>query len=503
MLFNRNLYLNISLTLLAILYYLPFVNKGLITFDEGYIIHFAERISQGQVPYYDFFIQYTPGFFYVLAFCFKIFGSSILVGRVVTVVIAAGIVFLTLFLLDEMRVNSFRFKITAVIILISFGFPLLNIPIVVWPCILLTVAVMLLFVKWSNSSFLQLRYAIYLGILLAVILFMKQNLGFAYLALFNILIILSHFKSRAIKFKSIIIINCVFIFLSVPWIYYFFLQNEFLPTFLEFNKLFFAIYPFSYPPLSYLLQPLGLFKLLPYYLPILFLLLLCYAYIFKKWGKTYIFISILPLAGFAITIIPASDLLHVYPFLGLILVMFLVFLQSVKLRIRMAYLFLIALTVLSGFYLTLNREQYRYGLPYRFDTAPLDLPKTKGIIIDPTGAKQYTLLNQYIASHTKKEDYIFVYPFSPMLYFIFDRQNPTRYANTLPGYLTQNEEKQIIENIKNKKVSFVIVSGEYKFPTLLSKWIQQHTISVQDSTIGIEVLKVIPTFQSIYKRKLF
>lgn len=488
--FNRNLFSNILLTLLATVYYLPFVNKGLIIFDEGYIIHFAERIAQGQVPYYDFFIQYTPGFFYILAFCFKIFGTSILVERIVTVIIAGGIVLLTLFLLDEMRLKSFRFKLTAIVTLISFGFPLFNIPIVVWPCILLTVAMMLLFVKWSNSSFLQWKYALSLGILLAVMVFMKQNLGLVYLVLLNILIILSHFKKRAMKLKSITIINSVFLLLSIPWIYYFFLQNGFLSTFLAFNKLFFAIYPFSYPPLSYLFQPLGLFKLLPYYLPILFLLLLCYAYIFKKWEKTYILIAILPLAGFSVTIVPASDLLHVYPFLGITLVMFLAFLQSAKLRFRIIYSLLIALTVISGFYLTLRREQYRYGLPYRLDTTLLDLPKTKGIVIDPNTAKQYTLLNQYIASHTKKEDYIFVYPFSPMLYFIFDRQNPTRYGNTLPGYLTENEERQIIESIKKKKVSFIIVSGKYKFPTLLSKWIQQHTAIAQNSDIGIQILKI-------------
>lgn len=488
--FNRNLVLNISLTLLAALYYFPFVNKGLIFFDEGYMIHFAERIAQGQIPYYDFFIQYTPGFFYILAFCFKVFGSSILAERTLTLAIALGIVLLTLFFLDEFRLKSLRLKISAAVILIAFGFPLFNVPVVVWPCILLTIAIMLVFVRWSNLSFSQWKYAMYLGIILAIMLFMKQNLGITYLALFNILILLSRFKNRTIKIKSIVIMNCLFLFLSIPWVYYFFLKNSFLSTFLAFNKLFFAINPMSYPPLSYLLQPLGLLKLLPYYLPVLFFLLICYVYIFKKWSKTYIFVSLVPLAGFAVTVIPASDLLHVYPFLGLTLVMFLVFLQFVKLRFRFVYLFLIALTTLSGFYLTFWGEQYRYGLPYRFDTAPLDLPKTKGIIIDPNGAKQYKLLNQYVASHTKKEDYIFVYPFSPMLYFIFDRQNPTRYANTLPGYLAEKEEKQIIINIKQKKVSFIIVSGNYKFSTLLSKWIQQHTELAQDSNIGTQILKV-------------
>ncbi len=470
---SRNLILNIFLTLLAALYYLLFINKGLILFDEGYIVHFAERIVQGQVPYYDFFIQYTPGFFYILAFFFKIFGTSILVGRIVALLIALGIIMLTLLLLDEIKLNSFRFKAIAVVTLSSFGFPLFNIPVVVWPGVLLSIAIMLVFVKWSKSFFASWKYPVFLGILLALMLFIKHNLGFAYLVTLNFLFILLPLKDKFLKVKNIVLMNCVFLLISAPWIYYFFIRSDALFTFLSFNQKFFTIYPPSYPPLSYLLQPLGLFKLLPYYLPIIFLLLLFFSYIFHKWKKAYIFVSVLPLVGFAATVVPASDLLHVYPFLGLTLVMFLVFIKLTKWLFKNVFLVLIIFVVFSGFYLTLFEEQYRYGVPFRLSTTPLNFPKTRGVLVDADAAKQYSLLNTYVANHTKKGDYIFVYPFSPMLYFIFDRPNPSRYANYLPGYLTKEEESLIIKDLEKKKVSLIIAAGEYRFPTPLSQWIQK------------------------------
>jgi len=49
--------------------------------DEGIILQGAQRILQGEVLYRDFFSFVTPGSYYFHAFLFKIFGSSLTVGR--------------------------------------------------------------------------------------------------------------------------------------------------------------------------------------------------------------------------------------------------------------------------------------------------------------------------------------------------------------------------------------------------------------------------------------
>ena len=87
--------MEIILLLGAVLYYLSFVNKGIDLFDEGYFVHAAERIFQGEQPYRDFALQYTPVYFYLLAFLYKIFGPSILVGRFFSLSICILIVFFT------------------------------------------------------------------------------------------------------------------------------------------------------------------------------------------------------------------------------------------------------------------------------------------------------------------------------------------------------------------------------------------------------------------------
>ena len=474
---KRNITVNLLLTALAALYFFPFVNRGLIFFDEGYMIHFAQRIVQGQVPYYDFFIQYTPGFFYLLALSFKLFGTTVLVGRIVTMIIALMSILITLVLLDELQIHSLKLKMSSATIMATLGFPLLNVPIDIWPCILLTIIIMIFFLKWSTIP--GLKYTITLGILLSLTLFMKQNIGFGFLLLVNMLILFSQKKKFAEKIKSIVIIDCLFVILSIPWIYYFFIRSGDLSEFLRFSHDFVTNYPFSYPSLFFIVQPLGVFKLLPYYLPVIFFFILCYSYFFKKERSMYLFLSTFPLVGFGLTIIPLTDLIHIYPFLGLLFTMFLVFVQKTNVRFNAIYIVLIGITALLGVYLTFFKGQYRYELPYKVDTAILSLPPAKGLLIYPSYAQDLTVMNTYLDTHTKKSDYIFVYPFSPMLYFLLDRQNLIRYANLLPGNLTTEEELQTVKTLKDKKVEFVIIAGNYQFNTPVSQWIIHNTIPVK------------------------
>ncbi|MDQ3703450.1 MAG: glycosyltransferase family 39 protein, partial [Chloroflexota bacterium] len=62
-------------------------NRGFNLLDEGFVLHVAERVLQGQVPYRDFFTQLTPGAFLALAAVFAVTGPSVIVGRWVTVVL--------------------------------------------------------------------------------------------------------------------------------------------------------------------------------------------------------------------------------------------------------------------------------------------------------------------------------------------------------------------------------------------------------------------------------
>ena len=50
-------------------------------YDEGLVLVNAERILHGAVPYRDYWTLYAPGYFYLLAALFKVFGPSMLLAR--------------------------------------------------------------------------------------------------------------------------------------------------------------------------------------------------------------------------------------------------------------------------------------------------------------------------------------------------------------------------------------------------------------------------------------
>jgi hypothetical protein len=61
-------------------------------YDEGLALTGAMRVAAGQIPHRDFYANYGPGQFYVLAGLFKLFGESLLVERLFDLFIKAALV---------------------------------------------------------------------------------------------------------------------------------------------------------------------------------------------------------------------------------------------------------------------------------------------------------------------------------------------------------------------------------------------------------------------------
>lgn len=471
--------MSIIILLLTYAYYIFFVNRGIVIYDEGYYAHIAERILGGEFPYKDFFIQFPPGYFYLLALVYKIFGVSLLSGRFLTLVICLGIVYLTILILNRFKVDL-KFKAISILAIISFGFPLINnMSLLAWISVFLSLL--------AVFAFIEKKYVL-LGIVLSFLLFTKQNLGLYFLIVTNLFLIFSNLNTQ--RFKILTTVNGISLVSILLWISYFFLlqgNGHRLVEFLTFNKQYLSVYPFSYPPLSMLLKPEGIFKLLPYYLPIIFALLLIKELFNKKKNLLVLYFSSVSLVGFFGTVYPTSDLLHVYPFFGPFLVSSLLFFKNKK--VFRYWRLLVLILIGMGFYLTLFREYYRYQVPYRLQKVPLELAKTQNIKIDQTLATDLTYLNLFVAINTRSEDYIFSYPFSPMLYFILDRKNPSRFTIYYPGYLTEKQEQEVLNDIKLKKVRFVITFLDYKFDTLISKFIQNQNLIFERGQFKIFEIK--------------
>lgn len=66
----------------ALIYFASYAGHGL-AYDEGYLLDGVERLMDGQLIYRDFHHTYAPGRFYALAAAFGIFGKNIMVERYV------------------------------------------------------------------------------------------------------------------------------------------------------------------------------------------------------------------------------------------------------------------------------------------------------------------------------------------------------------------------------------------------------------------------------------
>jgi hypothetical protein len=96
-------------------------------YDEGLSVYGAARVLDGDVPYRDFWTLYPPGQFYVMAAVFKVFGTSLLVARLYSVVVAVGTALCTLRLAAKLvplfAAVGISLVVTALHLSLSWSFP--------------------------------------------------------------------------------------------------------------------------------------------------------------------------------------------------------------------------------------------------------------------------------------------------------------------------------------------------------------------------------------------
>ena len=85
---NRKTLLAIAVFICSAVYFLSYARYGL-AYDEGYLLDGVEKIMEGQVIYRDFHHTYAPGRFYLLAAAFDVFGKNIMVERVIFALLQA------------------------------------------------------------------------------------------------------------------------------------------------------------------------------------------------------------------------------------------------------------------------------------------------------------------------------------------------------------------------------------------------------------------------------
>ncbi len=104
-----------------------------------------------------------------------------------------------------------------------------------------------------------------------------------------------------------------------------------------------------------------------------------------------------------------------------------------------------------------SRPPYDYlaGLSERSENyVALDLPRARGVYIPPERAYITKTVVDYITWKTAPDEPIFVFPYSPMYYFLADRPSASKYPAIYA--IPQKYREQVVEELEKKKVNYII-----------------------------------------------
>lgn len=430
-----------------------FYNRGLTFFDEGYILHSADRILNGNIPYRDFSFIYTPGSIYLVVLFFKLFGVSIISGRILTAIISFATITLIYFLSIRIIKNPYLRQIP-VLVFISWLPAHINFP---WPVVFvafayfLTAAILYFGMKTGKDKYF------FLAGLTGILSFLfKQNFGLAIIAgsAISLYFLKSSLKSGPVICYSIGLFTGSLIFMT-----YLFLTGSFYPFFSDFYVMTIQSIllegqlntPFVYGKHLYDILKIG-FYLLPLIIPLISFFLLL-----KKSEKNInltmsIFSGMFYLSG----IRPTTDFIHLVPLFAVCGFPLVIIVEKCRSKaFKKGFITLSILLIITGFYTAIFGGYYRWLTPIA-DSIYFTKYTKINLYLDRKQKQIVPEISDYIKSHTNKNDYILVIDYIPIFYFITDRKNPTVYDGMIPKGLQQSTQEDIISGLKNKKVNLVL-----------------------------------------------
>lgn len=451
----------VSILLFAFLYLLFFFNKGIIFFDEGYILEGAKRVANGEIPYRDFHFMYTPASILLLGSAFKVFSESVLTGRIIMLLLALVGTFFTYLLTLEMSKSKF-IAILACLMYLIWGPSHINFP---WPVMFvipLSIVTLFLITKSCNTN--NSLLIILCGGLSFLIFLFKQNFGFpiliASIAAFILLKVNMKIFFRYVVGYSIGLLIFLLFLMSTNSLAAF-LHDFYYYTF---QKIVFE------NALSTSILPNNPLKAVIYLIP-LFFIIAASINIYKSTNKKYLFIPIFLLGFYILGIRPTTDYVHLVP-LYCITGMVFPFISNKKLWFTIPVYILIMGILLFGAYDSVFRNYYKWESPIIEKTHYITDNRARVYV----GDKYEGVFDQVILSiknNTKDNDTIFVYNNASMVYFLANRNNPTHYSDLTLHPLSA--EKEVIGDLKKAKTKIIVTNAPLQSTnTPLMRFITQH-----------------------------
>jgi 4-amino-4-deoxy-L-arabinose transferase-like glycosyltransferase len=494
-------------------YLYPFVRVLWRIGDEGSIVYGAQLVSEGAIPYRDFFEVMGPASFYWLAIFFKIFGIKWMVSRLV-LLLTVSISTIIIYWMTR-RLYAGPFDVLPAFFFLMTGVPLWPGVSHHWDSIFFALLSFGTFLLWQDSErrwllgvagvlsgltscFIQQKgVLLVLALLLAIYLNERKSgedrskmlfdMGSLLGGFFLVGVIVLIFFSLVGGFHNLIYDNLLWPlsnYHNVNITPYGYTLNEFLIP--RWKLILAGILPYS------ILQAiLGIFTLQFVIILILPVLVFAMAILLSldSTKRPLIFnLFTIPywIAALALWLseIHRKDLMHIIWGSPLLFVIFyfiwhISFEKSRMLRLLGISLIMISLTLFGTFNILIATS------------ADCHIVTRRGPIYSHNNDTALRFLNDQV----KKEEYAFVYPYYPMYYFLAGIRNPTEYSILMYNINTKAQFRKAIIDLDQKKARYILWDT-YVEGHRLKTWFPQYE---HPSSNKLEIERYIETHYRFFE----
>ena len=462
----------------------PYVRAWVFLGEDGENLAWVQSILSGGVYGKDFYCLYGPMLIYPLAWVMKLFGPSVQIERFYRYfldLIAYGIIIL--FLYKTLRSKAI-FVLSSIVFLLFFPpFATLSINVTYLRFVLGILPLFLIFSYFGNGR----KYLLLLsGVFAAQSLLFSQEAGICSIvsvAVTFLIYSLSRHSWRVFENECILfLMGCLIS--AAPLLIYLFIKGAWMPfidSLFGFPKLSVLGYGGLPAPAlkNFIAHPLG--KSLFFYW-VIFLYVFTAIYLIplllireiKRDNLLKMSVLVFGILLFMVAVrryspenvykvfIPGVLLLFLFTdraFMGIVnrrdfrrighmVFLILLFISAFGLVSRTGNLKHAIGTSLSLFKDKWNRVQLGDEIPF---------VDRSGIYFDPVTAESITRLNNFINANTAPGDYVYFFPNEAAYYFLFNRNNPTRYAISYFA-ITAEQRRELVNDLERHKPTYVVYS---------------------------------------------
>ncbi|MBP6882398.1 MAG: glycosyltransferase family 39 protein [Candidatus Levybacteria bacterium] len=460
-------------------YLLYTATRGLSLPDEGYILHAASRIMNGQILYKDFDFVYTPLTPLLDCLAFILFGKSIFGERMLSLAVAMITAFFIYRLSGYFSKKTWQ-RMLLVLLYASWGPAHINF---INPGMIAVSTAIIASYAWmrgvKEKSTLLLGIT---GVFILIAFLAKQNFGGALFASSLAALLLQKEVDKKLVALQLLaglsIASAIFGFILLatgalsP-----FIQNIMTYTFEMFVSE------------GTLNTPIDLgrgiampFKIFIYLSPLL-ISLFC---VWRYRSKVSVFLPLTVATYYLLGIRPETDYIHLAPLLAISALAFMPLLQA-KGLVRKITLVIMVLLTISGFYTSLNFPYYRWKP--QLITQNTFIPDERVMIwSDKETAREIQILKEFKTKNIKDDEKIYLNYYAPMFYFLLDKPNPTRFD--FPG-LPESLEAELLYSLERQKVTYVLTHPLNQLKTGSTRTYLEKNYMLREKVYGYEVWKRI------------